>query len=244
VTRRTRLVLFFPAASALGFLLFWGFAGLPDFGHYRGPYGFLVNHVAVPDRHADNAVNATVYDIRGFDTLGEEFILFASAAGVMLLLRREGRERAAKDSVASDAVRVVGVAVFGACLLVGLWLVAFGFITPGGGFQGGVLLAGSFLLLYVAAGHRAWSGLVRPEVVDPVEAVGAGGYVVIGLAALVSGLPFLASLVGPGRVGTFLSGGSAPFVSWAASLEVSAALLVVFAEFLSVYVAPLAPGRA
>ena len=243
--RRVRIALFVPAAAVLGFLLFWASAGLPDFGHYRGPYGFVLNRVAVPERHTANVVNATVYDYRGVDTLGEEFILFAAATGVMLLLRREratGREGG--DDVRSDLIRVVGGMLVGGCLLVGLWLVTFGFVTPGGAFQGAVLLGGSLLLVYLVSSYRAWSGLAEPRAVDPFGAVGAGGFVVIGLAALVSGLPFLANLLGPGTTGTILSGGSAPFVSWAAALEVSAAFLVIFAEFLEEYVVPLTRGRA
>jgi multicomponent Na+:H+ antiporter subunit B len=242
MTRRTRVIVFMPAAALLGFLFLWSFAGLPDFGHYRGPYGFVLNRVAVPERHTANVVNATVYDYRGFDTLGEEFILFAAATGVMLLLRREGRDgaRAAGDRVRSDAVRVVGISFVGPGFLVGLWLVAFGFITPGGGFQGAVVLAASILLVFLAGSYRAWFGLVRPRAVDPVGAVGAAGYVVIGLAALISGMWFLENLLGPGKTGTLLSGGSAPFVSWAAALEVAAAFLVIFGEFLEEYIAPLA----
>ncbi len=189
----------------------------------------------------DNVVNATTYDIRGFDTLGEEFILFAAVVGVVLLLRGEERERApAGDDIGSDLVRVFGTLAIGAAILVGLWLVAFGFVTPGGGFQGGVALAGGALLLYLVAGFRAWSGFGNESVLDPLEALGAGGYVVIGLAALISGLPFLTNLLSGGAVGTVWSGGSAGFVNWAAGIEVAAANVVLFAEFLDEYIAPIA----
>jgi multicomponent Na+:H+ antiporter subunit B len=243
VTRRVRLVVFVPALALFGFLLFWSFAGLPDFGSYRGPYGFVLNRVAVPERHMDNVVNATVYDYRGFDTLGEEFILFAAAGGVVLLLRGERRQPAEGESVRSDLLRVGGPVAVGIAFLVGLWIVAFGFITPGGGFQGGVVLASSLVLVYLVSSYRVWSGIGNERILDPVEAVGAGGYVVVGLAALVSGLPFLTNLLGPGTAGTLLSGGSAPFVSWAAAIEVTAAFLVLFTEFLDEYIVPLGGGR-
>ena len=42
---------------------------------------------AVPPRAATNSVVVTAFDYRGFDTLGEEFILFISVVGVMVLLR-------------------------------------------------------------------------------------------------------------------------------------------------------------
>ena len=54
-----------------------------------------MNTIAVPQRHTANVVTAVVFDYRGFDTMGEEFILFAAVSGVVLLLRetRGARER-------------------------------------------------------------------------------------------------------------------------------------------------------
>ena len=39
---RGRLMLFLPAAAALLFLLLDGLHGLPAFGNYAGPYGFVL----------------------------------------------------------------------------------------------------------------------------------------------------------------------------------------------------------
>src|SRR5438270_1537043 len=143
MSRRVRIVLASAALGGLGVLLIWAYAGLPDFGHYRGPYGYVLNRIATPDRHMANVVNATTYDIRGFDTMGEEFILFAAVTGVVLLLRGSGRTRAEKDDVVrSDVVRAAGAVAPAVVVLVGLWVAAFGFVTPGGGFQGGVAVAG------------------------------------------------------------------------------------------------------
>jgi multicomponent Na+:H+ antiporter subunit B len=187
-----------------------------------------------------NATNAVTYDYRGFDTMGEEFILFASVVGVVLLLRSGGeRKRDMDESVGSDLVRVVGVLAVSAAVLVGLWLVAFGFVTPGGGFQGGVVIAGGAVLLFLAASYRAWSGFGDEHILDPLEGIGAGGYVIVGLAALVSGLPFLRNLLGGGTTGTVWSAGSAAFVNWAAGIEVAAANLVLYTEYLHEYVVPL-----
>ena len=242
MSRRTRIALFVPALLGLGALLLWGFAGLPDFGDYRGPYGFLLNHVALPERHTTNVVMATTFDYRGVDTMGEEFILFAAIVGVTLLLRgktREDREAYEPAGDSSDALRLVGVLMVGAGVLVGLWLAAFGYVTPGGGFQGGVAVAGGALLLYLAASYRAYRPFTNEEVLDPLGALGAGGYTIIGLAALVSGLPFLHNLLGPGTPGTLLSGGSIPFLNWAAALEVAAANLTLYSEFIEEYIVPL-----
>ena len=239
MTRRARLWLFTPAVAGFGALLTWAVVGLPDFGSTEHRYGFLINHVALPERHMTNAVTALVFDYRGFDTMGEEFILFAAVTGVVLLLRQHERGRAKSESTRGDAVRVMGVLGVGVGVLIGLWLIAFGFVTPGGGFQGGVAVASGVVLLYLVADHRAWSRVGRHDVLEPFEGVGAGAYVVIGVAALIAGMPFLTNLLGPGEAGTVCSGGSVALVNWAAGTEVAAANLLLFREFLQEYIVPL-----
>jgi len=243
MSRRTRAVVATAALAGLAAMLLWAYAGLPAFGHYRGPYGYVLNRIATPDRHMDNVVNATTYDIRGFDTMGEEFILFGAVVGVVLLLRGE-KDEDVDDPVRNDLVRVGGLLSIAVAFLVGLWLVAFGFVTPGGGFQGGVALASAVVMLFVAVGYRAWSNVGTQTVLDPFDGLGAGAFVVVGLAALVSGLPFLKNFWGPGVAGTLWSGGSAPLVNWAAGIEVCAAMLVLYSEFLEAHVVPMIEGRS
>src|SRR5207248_2325130 len=92
LTRRARLWLFAPALAGLMALLVWGLTGLPHFGHYRGPYGKVLAKVAVPERRATDIVSSVTFDYRGFDTLGEEIILFTAALGLVVLLREQRGE--------------------------------------------------------------------------------------------------------------------------------------------------------
>ena len=48
----------------------------------------MINAVAVAERHLTNMATAVNFDYRGFDTLGEEYILFAAVTGLALLLRQ------------------------------------------------------------------------------------------------------------------------------------------------------------
>ncbi len=247
MTRRLRLALLVPSLLGLGALFAWSITGLPRFGDYRGPYGYVLNQIVVPLRHSTNVVMGTTFDVRGVDTMGEEFILYAAVLGVTLLLRDEaggGRVERRTRRLRSDAVRLVGVVLIGGGLLVGLWLVAFGYITPGGGFPGGVVLAGAILVLYLIGSHRDYRPFRNEHVLDPLEGIGAGGYVVTGLAALVSGMPFLTNLFGYGQTGTLASAGSIGILNGAAGIAVTVALLLLFAEFLQTYVVPLEPEDA
>lgn len=233
-----------PALLGLGSLFAWAIAGLPAFGDYRGPYGYVLNRVVVPLRHTTNVVMGTTFDVRGIDTMGEEFILYAAVLGVTLLLRDEsGSSRAERNTrrLRSDGVRVAGIVMVGVGLLVGLWLVAFGYVTPGGGFQGGVVLAGAILVLYLVGSHRDYRPFRNEHALDPLEGLGAGGYVVVGLAALASGTAFLTNLFGHGKTGTLLSGGSIGVLNWTSAFAVTSALLLLFSEFLETYILPLQP---
>jgi multicomponent Na+:H+ antiporter subunit B len=96
---------FLIAMAGLAVFFLWGLAGLPGFGNYPGPYGDIINHIAVAQTKATGVVSAVNFEYRGFDTLGEEFILFAAATGVATVLRhlRGERERDASDEAGDEA---------------------------------------------------------------------------------------------------------------------------------------------
>ena len=109
--------------------------------------------------NATGVVSAVNFDYRGFDTLGEEFIFFAAATGVATVLRelrasgsggrRRGR-RTADVPPTSGAVRMVALLFTGPVLVVGWFLASHAQTSPSGGFQGGVVLATAFILVYLA----------------------------------------------------------------------------------------------
>jgi multicomponent Na+:H+ antiporter subunit B len=232
VSRPARLTLFLASGGGIAALLLWAVAGLPDFGHYHGAYGTILKSAAPAERDVTNVVAAVVFDYRGFDTLGEEFILFGSVMGVALLLREVRDPGRRRDEVRSDAVRLLGVGFVGGLLVLGLYVVAHGYLTPGGGFQGGVVLACAFALLYLAGEYRAYRRLTPAPLVDVAEGVGAGGYVTIGIVSLLLGSAYLHNFGPLGTTGTLASGGSIPFLNAASALEVGAAFVLLFTEFL------------
>jgi multicomponent Na+:H+ antiporter subunit B len=246
VSRRVRIAVFAVAAAGLAALLVASVVDLPAFGHYQGAYGNLLNREAVAERHTTNVVTAIVFDYRGFDTLGEEFILFGAVVGVTLLLRRhkdsedheEALRKAPDDRARSDVIRVVVPLAVPVLFLLGLWVVAFGLVTPGGGFQGGVLLAGALFVVFVAAGFRSYGKLTPTPWLDFAEGFGAAAFALLGLGALIGGAAYLHNFLGSGVRGTLESGGSLPLLNWATALEVTAAMLLLFSEYLETYVVP------
>ena len=215
-------------------VLVWGLAGLPDFGHYRGPYGLVLNRVAVDQRRITDVVTAVVFDYRGFDTLGEELILFTSVIAVALLLRavREEQTRSERDPVRGDAWRAVGLALIAPAVVLGWDVVAHGTITPGGGFQGGVVLFTGAALIYLAGDYRPFLDLTPSPLVDFGEGIAAAAFVGTGLAALALGDAYLHNLLPRGTGGTLASGGSVVILNVATAVAVAAAFVLLLHEFL------------
>lgn len=243
---RVRFALLIPGLAAILGVLLWGYTGLPSFGATISPYGQFINAVAEPQRHVTNLVSAVMFDYRGIDTLVEEFILFASAMGVALLLRssREVAEQRPRDVVTSDAVRTAGGALAPVMLLFGLWIIAFGYVTPGGGFQGGVVASAGALLLWLAGSYRTLRDLSPTSLVDAAEGLGAASYIGIGLLGLAAGSAFLYNAMPLGTAGTLASGGTIAALNWVAGIEVAAAFVLIYHEFLEEYIQTFAYTKA
>ncbi len=93
MSRRGRLSVFALAGTGLAAVLVTGFTGLPNFGDYHGVYGRVIDGIGVTLRHGTDLITLLNFDVRAFDTLGEEFILFASVLGIVLILRQLRGER-------------------------------------------------------------------------------------------------------------------------------------------------------
>jgi multicomponent Na+:H+ antiporter subunit B len=232
--RALRLGLFLAGAAGLAGLLAWAFVDLPAFGEGRSVYASVVDRVALPERMAPNAVTTVVFDVRGLDTLLEEAILFAAAAGVAMLLRdaHEGETAARRDAVRSDAVRALGMLLAPFALVLGLYTIAHGHLTPGGGFQGGVVVAAAVVLVYVAGRGDAFDRIAPTSAWDAVEGAGVGAFVVVGLCGLAAGGQYLENVFPLGVRGALAAAGTIPVLSWSAGIAVAAAFVLLFREFL------------
>jgi multicomponent Na+:H+ antiporter subunit B len=228
------MLFFFPGALLL-LLYVCAAHNLPAWGSYRGPYGDAIARVVVYQRHATDVVNAVNYDYRAFDTLGEEFILFTAVLGVAMLLRREedAPTRPAgqlKDEAGlSAATRSVNLPALLVTTIFGLYIGLHGQLTPGGGFQAGVILATGAVLIFVCENTTAFRRITSHSAVEITEALGAGSYAIIGIAPLLAGLPFLCNFIPLGTTGDVFSSGTIALISACVGVEVTAAfLLVVF----------------
>ncbi|MCK4833616.1 MAG: sodium:proton antiporter, partial [Gammaproteobacteria bacterium] len=130
---------------------------LSKLGHYYVEKGPL-------EIGAPNLVTAVVVTYRGLDTLGEVTVLFISAAGVGLLLRRsrrkqdidsQDRDNRAEESKnshkpASEIVETATELLLPMIILFGIYVFMNGHLSPGGGFQGGAIIASGTMFLLLA----------------------------------------------------------------------------------------------
>lgn len=239
---RVRRVVFLLAALGTGWLFLGAVLGLPPSGTVPAPYGDKVNASTVSLRHVSNAVVAVTFDFRGFDTLGEEFIFFAAVMGVRVLLRPrpfEKEERPVDHSewrapaACSEGVLAGAGFLLPLSALVTLYVIAHGHLSPGGGFQAGVMLGSLVALLYLADRYRLFRRVASPEALDPVKSLAAAGFVAVGLVGLLAGRAFLQNVLPLGSYPRLASGGTLPLLNLLVGTEVGAGVAVVLFEFLN-----------
>ncbi|HTW95722.1 MAG TPA: MnhB domain-containing protein [Tepidisphaeraceae bacterium] len=241
MTRRARLAMFLAGALGLAVMLACAEIFLPGPEKMRSRYLEQINLRTAPERNITDAVTAVNFDYRGFDTVGEEFILFVSVMGSIVLLRQpeEKQERSLRDAVTegrdvppSPAMRLWIVAMVAPKVLFGIYVVTHGQLTPGGGFQGGVILASCALIIYVGENFDIFKKVMSHRWLELAEGGGAGLFVVLGMIAWLWGSPFLTNTLPLGKRSELTSGGTIPLISIATGLEVMAGFVLLLHAFL------------
>jgi multicomponent Na+:H+ antiporter subunit B len=240
VISRVRLLAFLAASAVVAVLLVPALVDLPDFGAAKGPYSALVAKSAVDDTHATDAVAAVNFGYRAFDTLAEEFILFAAVTGTAIVLRqRRGEHQRAPDERgdehhlpgASEATGALALLALPLALVLGAYVIAHGHLTPGGGFQGGVIVAAAFLIVFLGGEYAVLRRVAPHAFVEAVEAGGAAGYALIGIGGLLFAAAAFENFVALGTPGDLLSAGTIPLSNLAVGLEVAGAFVLLWTEF-------------
>jgi multicomponent Na+:H+ antiporter subunit B len=174
---------------------------------------------------AGNIVTAVVLAFRGFDTLLELTILFTAATAGGLVLGKP-RADAPRDPDAGFILQAGADLFFPLLLVVGLYIILHGHLTPGGGFQGGVVLAAAFFIPVLA---RPGTTLDH-DTISLIEGLAGAAFIFIGLLAMFGGEAFLTPLLGKGELGALLSAGTLPLLYLAVGLKVGSELAGLLAN--------------
>lgn len=182
---------------------------------------YYAQHTA-QDLGAQNIVTAIIVTYRGLDTLGEVTVLFLAAAVVAMVLRLDSGQVPVAGSTLPPSGELLHT---GTRLLVplialaGAYVFVNGHLTPGGGFQGGAILASATLLVLLTDPARRFSH----RMIALIESSSGLIYVLIGLLGVAFAGGFLDNRILPlGAFGTLLSAGAIPVIYVLIGLKVGA----------------------
>jgi multicomponent Na+:H+ antiporter subunit B len=141
----------------VGFLLVFAAKDFPEWGDPQSPAStspissHYVERTGV-DTEVPNMVTAVLADYRGFDTMFETVVVFIAGMAVLAILKNSGSKKPAKrdyevdfepDLIVTNTVRLIVPVI----QIFAFYVLAHGHVSPGGGFQGGVLMGASFILI-------------------------------------------------------------------------------------------------
>jgi multicomponent Na+:H+ antiporter subunit B len=175
------------------------------------------------DLGAANLVTAIIVTYRGLDTLGEVTVLFLTAAIVGLVLakgKRKHRERLKRTLPPAGELLLTGTRLLlPLILLFGAYVFTHGHLTPGGGFQGGAIIASAILMLLLSNPLKRFSH----RLISVVESTSGVAFVVIGAFGIVLAGGFLDNRILPiGTFGELFSAGAIPLIYTFVGLKVGA----------------------
>jgi len=192
------------------------------FGTSRSEVADRYINKGVEETGAANIVTSVVVNYRSLDTLGEVTILFLAAIGLGAVLattiRKEDRDTEKASLILSTGCKFL----FPFILLFGAYIFIHGHLTPGGGFQGGAIIASAFLLMYLGCHNEK---RINETGIIISESLGGLVFVIIGLIGLAVGTHhFLNNFMPKGEFNTLLSAGIIPIIYIAIGFKVGSEL--------------------
>ena len=191
------------------------------------------------DLKVANTITAIVVNFRGFDTLGEVTVLFLAATGLASILYRKEEEEEEENIKhfahrlnlpSSSLVRTGAKILFPLLLLLGIYVFIHGHLTPGGGFQGGAIIATGFLLMLIS--YKGFQ--TNHKVMVWLESIAGLGFVGIGLYGLIAYGSFLQNTGWTGNLNDLISGGLIPLIYIFIGIKVATELTNVLDILLNI----------
>lgn len=144
-----------------------------------------------------NVVTAILASFRGYDTLGEVFVVFTAGVGVLSLLGGDsiGKGRDFLNEASSlkhhQIPRVVGKLLAPFIVLFALYVQFHGEYSAGGGFQAGALLAAGIILFALLEGDERARQVIPAKTLFALAVAGPLIYSGVGVLTMLLGGNFL-----------------------------------------------------
>jgi len=126
-------------------------------------------------------------------------------------------------------VKKVAQLMSGIIFMYGIYIVVHGHLTPGGAFAGGIILAGSFILLILAFGSEVIKLRKEETGSSFTESVAILATIILATAGFFAGsMVFFNNYLPKGTVGELVSAGAIPLYNIFIGVEVAAAIVTIF----------------
>ena len=170
-----------------------------------------------------NVVTTVVVFFRGFDTLGEIAVLFIASLGIGLMLHSNTHCNIKAES--NFMLQTASKLLFPIILLFGVYVMVYGHLSPGGGFQGGVIIASAILLLLIS--DKSFE--IPHSIIITLETFAGVSYVLIGLIGLLILDTFLGNFLPHdiSQMGLLLSGGIIPLIYIIVGIKVGSEMSMI-----------------
>ncbi len=215
----------------LGLGYFFEFVLRPfPFGMEQLPQvAYLYIRDGLKDNNAANLVTSIVVNYRGFDTLGEVTVLFLAASGVAFLLSMCRCLRPIKRHESSEIIKTSTSYLYPSLIVFGAYIFIHGHLTPGGGFQGGAVIASAVMYMFLAFldFHPSHSAL------SVTESLAGLAFVGLGLWGLWAGGSFLANILPKGEWNRIISAGVIPLIYIAIGFKVGSELSALLSDMIT-----------
>ena len=125
-------------------------------------------------------------------------------------------------------------------LMLGIYVILHGTVSPGGGFQGGVIVSSAAILMYLGHGYETAMQSFNMTVFKKGEAIAAIIYVLLATAGIWAGASFCRNIFAvQGSVNSLFSGGTVTYMNYTVGFKV----LMGISFLLVLILGLLAPER-
>ena len=208
-------------------LLLYTVTELPSFGSPDHPINNEVSaryiEKGLQETGAVNIVTGMILDYRAFDTLGESSVLFTAAMVVLFLLRADKdshrysqlaktmREIPHSDTYYEPKNDVIlqktATVLVPIVLLLGVYVVLNGHLSPGGGFSGGAIMGAALIMYVIAFGFAKARRIFTYKTYQLVVLVALLTYALSKCYSFYTGANHIESIIPLGTPGAILSSG-------------------------------------
>ena len=211
----------------LGVVFFINLHSLPENQILSDKISKHILQSGLKETGSSNLITAILYDYRAFDSLGESTVIFAAVSGIVLILSRKLLP-VSSHGLSFITKRSLGI-ITPFAFLFSLYIITHAHLSPGGGFQGGVILGTISIIFSIVYGSAFDYKRYSSKLKTSLETGGALLFIIIGLmgiafeGAFLDNLNFLTS-----KTEGFFSAGSIPIINLGIGFKIGAGLAIIF----------------